>query len=184
MADFIVEGHFERHIRRMRSIYHERQVLLVSLARERLGGLLDVRPAEIGMTVVGWLGGGLDRCHDDPRCRACGVVRAAASLAAAVRPIAPALLLGYAGVRDNEIREGVNRLAIVLEQLARSRVPSEPARPQLLLSRGPSLARTALFAVIRCGENQNSTPRAAALPVPHDQFSGRCRYQLCLLATS
>src|SRR5687768_11159986 len=60
MTDFIVEGHFERHIRRMRAIYHERQVLLVSLARERLGGLLDVRPADAGMTVVGWLGGGLD----------------------------------------------------------------------------------------------------------------------------
>jgi hypothetical protein len=40
-----------------------------------------------------------------------------------VRPIPPALLLGYAGVRDDEIREGVNKLAIVLEQAMRSRVP-------------------------------------------------------------
>ena len=60
MTDFIVEGHFERHIRRMRAIYHERQVLLVNLARERFGSLLDVRPADAGMTVIGWLGAGLD----------------------------------------------------------------------------------------------------------------------------
>jgi len=38
----------------------------------------------------------------------------------------PALLLGYAGVRDDEIRDGVNRLAIVLEQAVRNRIPAEP----------------------------------------------------------
>ena len=135
MTDFIVEGHFERHIRRMRAIYHERQVLLVSLARERLGGLLDVRPADAGMTVVGWLGGGLDDVTTTRAAERAGLYVLPLS-PLAVRPIAPALLLGYAGVRDDEIREGVNRLAIVLEQLARSRVPSEPARPQLLVVAG------------------------------------------------
>ena len=44
----------------------------------------------------------------------------------------PALLLGYAGVRDDEIRDGVNRLAIVLEQAVRSRVPSDLHTHQLI----------------------------------------------------
>ena len=124
MTDFIVEGHFERHIRRMRAIYHERQVLLVNLARERLGGLLDVRPADAGMTVVGWLGGGLDDVATARAAERAGLhVLPISPLA--VRPLPPALLLGYAGVRDDEIREGVNRLGIVLEQLARSRAPNE-----------------------------------------------------------
>jgi GntR family transcriptional regulator/MocR family aminotransferase len=124
MTDFIVEGHFERHIRRMRAIYHERQVLLVNLARERLGGLLDVRPADAGMTVVGWLGGGLDDVATARAAERAGVhVLPVSPLA--IRPLPPALLLGYAGVRDDEIRDGVNKLAIVLEQAVRSRVPNE-----------------------------------------------------------
>jgi len=124
MTDFIVEGHFERHIRRMRAIYHERQVLLVNLARERLGGLLDVRPADAGMTVVGWLGGGLDDVATARAAERAGLhVLPLSPLA--VRPLPPALLLGYAGVRDDEIRDGVNRLAIVLEQAMRNRVPND-----------------------------------------------------------
>ncbi len=130
MTDFIVEGHFERHIRRMRAIYHERQVLLVNLARERLGGLLDVRPADAGMTVVGWLGSGLDDVVTARAAERAGLhVLPVSPLA--VRPLPPALLLGYAGVRDDEIREGVNRLAIVLEQVARSRAPNEVRQPVL-----------------------------------------------------
>jgi GntR family transcriptional regulator/MocR family aminotransferase len=124
MTDFIVEGHFERHIRRMRAIYHERQVLLVNLARERLGGLLDVRPADAGMTVVGWLGGGLDDVATSRAAERAGLhVLPVSPLA--VRPLPPALLLGYAGVRDDEIRDGVNKLAIVLEQAVRTQLPNE-----------------------------------------------------------
>jgi GntR family transcriptional regulator/MocR family aminotransferase len=131
MTDFIVEGHFERHIRRMRAIYHERQVLLVNLARERLGGLLDVRPADAGMTVVGWLGQGLDDIATARAAERAGLhVLPLSPLA--IRPMPPALLLGYAGVRDDEIRDGVNRLAIVLEQAVRSRVPSDLHTHQLI----------------------------------------------------
>ena len=131
MTDFIVEGHFERHIRRMRAIYHERQVLLVNLARERLGGLLDVRPADAGMTVVGWLGGGLDDVATARAAERAGLhVLPVSPLA--VRPLPPALLLGYAGVRDDEIRDGVNKLAIVLEQAVRARPNEVVAHHHLL----------------------------------------------------
>jgi hypothetical protein len=50
----------------------------------------------------------------------------------AVRPLPPALLLGYAGVRDDEIRDGVNKLAIVLEQAVRARVPNDSLTHQLV----------------------------------------------------
>jgi GntR family transcriptional regulator/MocR family aminotransferase len=79
------------------------------------------------MTVVGWLGGGLDDVATARAAERAGVhVLPVSPLA--VRPLPPALLLGYAGVRDDEIRDGVNRLAIVLEQAVRSRVPNEPVR--------------------------------------------------------
>src|SRR5207245_851758 len=55
LADFINEGHFARHIRRMRTLYEERQAILVAAARRELEGLIEVAPADAGMHLVGWL---------------------------------------------------------------------------------------------------------------------------------
>ena len=95
-------------------------MLLVNLAHERLGGLLDVRPADAGMTVLGWLGGNLDDVATARAAERAGLhVLPLSPLS--IRPMPPALILGYAGVRDEEIKEGVDRLAIVLEQAVRTR---------------------------------------------------------------
>jgi len=49
LADFIQEGHFSRHIRRMRLLYNERRnVLLESIHRE-LGRAIKVAGAQAGM---------------------------------------------------------------------------------------------------------------------------------------
>ncbi|MDQ4106850.1 MAG: PLP-dependent aminotransferase family protein, partial [Actinomycetota bacterium] len=60
LTDFIVEGHFSRHMRRMRTLYTERQAALVEAAGRKLAGILEVRPAEAGMHLVGWLPEGAD----------------------------------------------------------------------------------------------------------------------------
>ena len=52
-AHFMAEDHFARHVRRIRSLYAERQVLLVEEGGRRLSGLLDVPPAGAGMHLVG-----------------------------------------------------------------------------------------------------------------------------------
>src|SRR5207253_2328479 len=54
-ADFMAEGHFARHIRRMRSLYAERQAALVAAARRELGERLEVRPNATGLHLIGWL---------------------------------------------------------------------------------------------------------------------------------
>ena len=60
VADFLDEGHFARHVRLMRLVYAERQESLVSAAARELAGVLDVRPAEGGMHLVGRLPDGAD----------------------------------------------------------------------------------------------------------------------------
>jgi hypothetical protein len=55
LADFIAQGFFERHLRRMRTLYRERQEALLSAVQRSLHGLLNVQPADCGMHVVGWL---------------------------------------------------------------------------------------------------------------------------------
>ncbi len=54
LADFINEGHFARHIRRMRVLYRERRSALVENIQRELGSMVEVLGSEAGMhlTVV------------------------------------------------------------------------------------------------------------------------------------
>lgn len=115
LADFIAEGHFVRHIRRMRTLYAHRQQVLLEAAQQELTGLLKVSPHEAGMHLVGWLPPGLDDRV---------VSRMAALKNVDVQPLSafslcgttrPGLLLGYTCFTDDEIREGVRRLAQALQ---------------------------------------------------------------------
>jgi GntR family transcriptional regulator/MocR family aminotransferase len=60
LADFISEGHFARHIRRMRALYASRQAALVKAGQSELPGLLDLPPNDAGMHLMGWLPEGVD----------------------------------------------------------------------------------------------------------------------------
>ena len=55
LTDFIEEGHYGRHVRRMRLVYAERQAALVAAASAHLTQWVDVRPSPAGMHLVGWL---------------------------------------------------------------------------------------------------------------------------------
>lgn len=60
LADFIAEGHFARHLRRMRLIYGERRNALVDALTREMGDLLDVVVPEVGMHLMAWLPAGID----------------------------------------------------------------------------------------------------------------------------
>lgn len=49
LADFIAEGHFSRHIRRMRLLYGERRAALIPSIREELGSKVEIAGGEAGM---------------------------------------------------------------------------------------------------------------------------------------
>jgi GntR family transcriptional regulator/MocR family aminotransferase len=115
LCDFIIEGHFARHLRRMREIYAERRSVLLECARERLAGLFEIVGVEAGLQTAGWLRGGTD---------AYTAARAAAERDVEVTPLSryaigpavqPGLQLGFAAVDAVEIRRGVRDLAIALE---------------------------------------------------------------------
>jgi GntR family transcriptional regulator/MocR family aminotransferase len=114
LADFIAEGHFARHLRRMRALYAARQAALVDAARRELAGLLTVPEAHAGMHVVGWLPDGVDDVAAADRAAAHGVETVPLSAYALGRPVHRGLLLGYAAVDEAAIRAGVERLARAL----------------------------------------------------------------------
>ena len=49
LADFIAEGHFARHIRRMRVLYNERRSVLVASLHKEMGSMVEVLGNEAGM---------------------------------------------------------------------------------------------------------------------------------------
>jgi len=115
LSDFITEGHFGRHLRRMREVYAERLSVLLEEARLRLAGLLEISNVEAGLQTAGWLGGGID---------AESAAAAAAKRNVDVTPIdrysqgkvvPEGLQLGFAALDVKEIRRGVRELAIALE---------------------------------------------------------------------
>jgi GntR family transcriptional regulator/MocR family aminotransferase len=115
LCDFIAEGHFGRHVRRMREVYAERLGVLLECARERLTGLLEIIGVEAGLQTAGWLCGGI--AGD-------AAARAAAARDVEVTPLSrysrgrvvrEGLQLGFAAVDADEIRRGVRDLAIALE---------------------------------------------------------------------
>jgi GntR family transcriptional regulator/MocR family aminotransferase len=129
LCDFIVQGHFGRHLRRMRQIYAERLSVLMESARGRLSGLLEISDVEAGLQTAAWLHEGMDGE---------AAVAAAAQRKVEVTPLsrysrgAPVregLQLGFAAVDGPEIRRGVRELAIALEgELAASKEGGRPAR--------------------------------------------------------
>jgi len=52
LVDFIREGHFSRHIRRMRTLYAERRNVLVKCLEQEFGSSVQVRGGEAGMHLV------------------------------------------------------------------------------------------------------------------------------------
>ena len=114
LCDFIREGHFARHIRRMREVYAERLNVLLKAAREQLEGAVEISNVEAGLQTMGWLRG---------RMGAEEAARAAAEKNVEVVPLsryafgrAPGngIVLGFAAVEAKELRRGVQELASVL----------------------------------------------------------------------
>lgn len=117
LADFIEQGHFARHIRRMRELYRIRQQLLRHTLEHALGSAVPLSAGQAGMHLVARL-----PAHVDDQ--------QLSSLAAReqlwLRPLSGhylqqpqqnGLVLGYAGVEETLIRQSALRLAQLLEPM-------------------------------------------------------------------
>jgi GntR family transcriptional regulator/MocR family aminotransferase len=119
MADFIREGHFARHIRRMRMLYMQRRTAMVEEIGKQAGDTLEVIGAEAGIHLVALLAPGVSDA---------AVARAAAELGISAMPLSacylksPArggLILGYGGTDARQIHEGIGKLRLSIGQSTR-----------------------------------------------------------------
>ncbi|WP_144108960.1 PLP-dependent aminotransferase family protein [Paraburkholderia sp. BCC1886] len=118
LAEFIAEGHFTSHIRKMRTLYGQRREALLDAATQRYGDALPALGGDAGLHLVMQLPDG----YDDRV-----VAAAALERNIVVRPLsgyyaqpstAPAgLLIGYACVPDEEIAPAFGQLALAIGDL-------------------------------------------------------------------
>jgi GntR family transcriptional regulator / MocR family aminotransferase len=115
LCDFISEGHFARHIRRMRETYAERLGVLLECARERLEGALAISDIEAGLQTVGWLKGRMNA--ESVAARAAERDVETVPLTRYASGVSPnnGLVLGFAAVAPRELRRGVEELARALK---------------------------------------------------------------------
>jgi GntR family transcriptional regulator/MocR family aminotransferase len=117
VTDFITEGHFMRHIRRMRTLYAYRQQILVEAVRQELHGVVETEEHEAGMHLIGWLPQYLDDCLVSKLVAQQGIDVQALSAYSEQKPERPGLLFGYAGVNEQEIQDGIKHVARVIETM-------------------------------------------------------------------
>ena len=122
LAEFISEGHFARHIRRMRTLYERRRHVLLAEAAKHLDGLLEVTNPEAGMHLVGWLPAGVSDQL---------IARKSAAERLNLAPISAysvgtlergGLLLGYAAFNERQIKQAIKKLASILRGFDATRV--------------------------------------------------------------
>jgi GntR family transcriptional regulator/MocR family aminotransferase len=114
LADFILEGHLTRHLRKIHHLYAERRAALVEAAREIT---LAIRPPEAGLHCVGWLPKGMDEF---------ALVREADKYDLDLVPVSrfsieplprKGIILGYSEYSVQQIKEGIRRLGMAMRSL-------------------------------------------------------------------
>jgi GntR family transcriptional regulator/MocR family aminotransferase len=114
LCDFITEGHFGRHLRRMREVYAEHLEVLLTASRSEWGDRLTVQATDTGLQTVAWL----SKDRDDVE-----FARAAADRGVEVEALSEfalkwkgrhGLQIGFASVGIAELRRGVRALASLL----------------------------------------------------------------------
>jgi GntR family transcriptional regulator/MocR family aminotransferase len=117
LTDFIQEGHFARHIRRMRAIYLSRRNALVESLSLYLGELLKPYNTDAGLHLSAFLPEGLDDRE---------VVRRAAQRGISTTPLSTCyvgtrsksgLILGFGGAAEGQISRAAKTLSRVIREM-------------------------------------------------------------------
>ena len=115
LADFIAEGHFARHIRRMRLVYSERRNVLADAIRAVFNSGVDVLGAQAGMHLVMTLPQGVRDLSVCERASRSELWLWPLSSCHLGRTRRQGLVLGFGSTTPRQIRNAVVRLRDVVE---------------------------------------------------------------------
>jgi GntR family transcriptional regulator/MocR family aminotransferase len=113
VTDFLAEGHFERHLRHLRHLYGKKRAALVEALAHYLQDRVEYSPVHAGLHVMLFAAGGVDEARLVADAASLGVRVYAGAPYHLEQPSPPSVLLGFSGLSEEEIVEGVRRLALV-----------------------------------------------------------------------
>ena len=114
VSQFMQQGHFAAHIRRMRQLYREQRDALAETLVRRGAGSLEVALPDQGMHLVAYLRDGTSDIEIEAAARRAGiVVRAISRFYRSARP-RPGLMLGFSGFPRQLIVPAAARLAMLV----------------------------------------------------------------------
>ncbi|MFZ0816275.1 MAG: PLP-dependent aminotransferase family protein [Candidatus Sulfotelmatobacter sp.] len=120
MNEFIREGHFARHIRRMRMLYAKRRGALVDAIQTQMGDLLEIVGAEAGMHLAALLPCGIDDVAVARDAAQRGICAMPLSSCYSKPPLRGGLILGYGGANAHQIHDGIRILRMSVESARRT----------------------------------------------------------------
>jgi GntR family transcriptional regulator/MocR family aminotransferase len=115
MARFMDEGHFIRHLRRMRDLYAERNGLFREEVAARFAGALELIGTATGLHVTGRLATGLDDQRISAKAASEGIAVPALSRYAMEASDLSGLVMGYAHLTPARIRAGMVALSAAFD---------------------------------------------------------------------
>lgn len=116
LAQFIQEGHYARHVRKIRKVCYSRQRALIDAINQYLSNIFEVMLTDSGIHAVCWLRSGIDLQSVLSACR---------QLEFGVQPLARycidnqnnnAILFGYAAHTETEITNNIIALSQLLQR--------------------------------------------------------------------
>lgn len=117
LTEFIAEGHFARHVRRMRTLYKERQEILLNECHKHLNGLLKIKKADAGMHLVGWLPAGVSDIEVYKKGIERGLKLAPISNYALNPPKRGGIIFGYTAFDQKETSAAIKTTAEIINEI-------------------------------------------------------------------
>jgi GntR family transcriptional regulator / MocR family aminotransferase len=109
LSKFLTEGHFVRHIHKMRKLYAQRQETLLELATRELTGLLELQPSATGLQLVAFLPDGVSDQAVSARALKLGVSATPLSSYYLEHP-RHGFILGFAHLNQTQMHQGIKAL--------------------------------------------------------------------------
>ncbi len=113
LAQFLLSGDFERHIRRMRRLYRRRRDALVEALPRHFGERAEVGARHGGLNVLVTLDVPLSDAEITERAASLGIALRPASAYYTHAPAKPTFLMGFAAQDEQTIERGIARLASI-----------------------------------------------------------------------
>jgi GntR family transcriptional regulator / MocR family aminotransferase len=116
LSKFISEGHFLRHLRKMRVLYDERQKIFIDSARELVGDYLTIQPNAAGMNLTGWVSKKIDLQKLKTEIKKHGLVIPFIRDYAMGNFNPRGMVFGYTAFSKYKIRMGLEKLRVCFEK--------------------------------------------------------------------